>query len=39
MEDKVYAPILKTINTDDVKINFITETFPVNFSEIRMEMI
>ena len=31
MEDKVYAPILKTINTDDVKINFITETFPVNF--------
>lgn len=30
MEDKVYAPILKTINTDDVKINFITETFPVN---------
>lgn len=31
MEDKVYTPILKTISTGDVEINFITETFPVNF--------
>lgn len=31
MEDKVYTPILKTINAGDIKINFVTETFPVNF--------
>lgn len=31
MEDKVYTPILKTISTGSVLVNFITETFPVNF--------
>ncbi len=31
MEDKVYVPILKTISVEDIKIDFTTETFPVNF--------
>lgn len=31
MEDKVYTPIIETISAGDVKINFATETFPVNF--------
>lgn len=31
LEDKVYVPILKTIHAEGVKVDFITETFPINF--------
>lgn len=31
LEDKVYTPILKTINVDDISIQFTVETFPTNF--------
>lgn len=39
MEDKVYVPILQTISVEDIKIDFTTETFSVNFSEILTETI